>query len=69
VHDASGDVTDSAIELRRSIGVVLLSEGRTAEAEDVLRALHADLCLVNGPDHEDAEDIAGVLARIRLSDS
>jgi eukaryotic-like serine/threonine-protein kinase len=69
VHDASGDVTDSAIELRRSIGVVLLAEGRIAEAEDVLRVLHADLCLVKGPDHEDAEDIGSLLSRLRLSEA
>jgi tetratricopeptide (TPR) repeat protein len=69
VREASGDVTEDAIELRRNIGIMLLSEGQTTEAEELLRALYTDLCLVYGSDHEDAEDIAGVLARIRLSDS
>jgi tetratricopeptide (TPR) repeat protein len=67
VRRSSSDVDDNAIDLRRSIGVILLAEHQLAEAEDVLTALHEDLCVAYGPDNPDARDVAGILARMRLA--
>lgn len=67
VSASEGDAGEEAIELRRAIGFLLLSEGRYAEARDVLEALHQDLCLVNGPDDDETAEIADALTRIRLA--
>ncbi|MFJ9735989.1 hypothetical protein ACIRUL_32355 [Streptomyces sp. NPDC101171] len=66
VSTVDGDVNESAVELRRDIGMLLLAQGRTAEAFDVLDPLHADLCLVFGPDDELTAEVAETLAVIRL---
>lgn len=60
------DVSEEAVELRRDIGMLLLAQGRTAEAYDVLQPLHADLCVVLGPQDELTEEVAETLAVIRL---
>ncbi|QOC92186.1 serine/threonine-protein kinase [Micromonospora craniellae] len=67
VRAASGDASPTALELRRNIGMVLLSEGKAAEAVDELRPLHDDLCVVYGPDHEETQEVAEVLARLRFT--
>ncbi|MBW1597320.1 serine/threonine-protein kinase [Streptomyces sp. JJ38] len=64
VSDAAGDASATALDLRRSIGVLLFSEGRRAEAEGVLDALHEDMCIVLGEDHEETREIADLLARL-----
>ncbi|WP_030912748.1 serine/threonine-protein kinase [Streptomyces sp. NRRL F-5126] len=66
VRAADGDVSENAVELRRDIGMLLLAQGRTAEAYDVLEPLHADLCVVFGPDDELSTEVAETLAVIRL---
>jgi hypothetical protein len=68
VRAESGDASPTALDLRRNIGILLLSEGRTAEAITELDQLYEDLCVVYGPDHEDAREVAGVLARLRLAE-
>ncbi|MCG0284626.1 serine/threonine-protein kinase [Streptomyces sp. PSAA01] len=65
VLDTGTDASDAAIDLRRSIGLLLLSEGRRSEAEGVLDALHEDMCVVYGEDHEETREIADLLARLR----
>ncbi|MGQ4517118.1 protein kinase domain-containing protein [Streptomyces sp. DW26H14] len=65
VSDEAGDASETALDLRRSIGVLLFSEGRRAEAEGVLDALHEDMCVLLGEDHEETREIAGLLARLR----
>ncbi|MEV5146501.1 serine/threonine-protein kinase [Streptomyces sp. NPDC052727] len=66
VRAVDGDVSENAVELRRDIGMLLLAQGRTADAFDVLDPLHADLCLVFGPDDELTAEVAETLAVIRL---
>ncbi|MEU2280375.1 serine/threonine-protein kinase [Streptomyces sp. NPDC013178] len=66
VRSVDGDVSEEAVELRRDIGMLLLAQGRTAEAFDVLDPLHADLCMVLGPDDELTAEVAETLAVIRL---
>ncbi|MFD7169234.1 serine/threonine-protein kinase [Streptomyces violascens] len=66
VRSVDGDVSEEAVELRRDIGMLFLAQGRTTEARDILEPLHADLCLVLGPDDEMTAEIAEVLAVIRL---
>lgn len=63
--DTDGDASETALDLRRSIGVLLFSEGRRTEAEGVLDALHEDMCVLLGEDHEETQEIAGLLARLR----
>jgi tRNA A-37 threonylcarbamoyl transferase component Bud32/tetratricopeptide (TPR) repeat protein len=65
VSDADGDASETALDLRRSIGILLFSEGRRTEAEGVLDALHEDMCVVLGENHEETREIAGLLARLR----
>lgn len=67
VSAVASDADEEAIELRRAIGFLLLSEGRYAEAREVLEALHEDLCLVAGPDDDETVEIADALTRIRLA--
>ncbi|MBG7698561.1 serine/threonine protein kinase [Streptomyces sp. MC1] len=66
VRAVDGDVSENAVELRRDIGMLLLAQGRTADAFDVLDPLHADLSLVFGPDDELTAEVAETLAVIRL---
>ncbi|MGI5513465.1 hypothetical protein [Streptomyces sp. CA-106131] len=61
------DASDEAIELRRAIGFLELSEGRLVEARRMLEPLHDDMCVVYGPDDEDTVEIAEALARIHLT--
>ncbi|MFI9824333.1 hypothetical protein ACIHFC_28325 [Streptomyces sp. NPDC052013] len=46
--------------------MLLLAQQRAAEAYDVLEPLHADLCVVLGPDDELTAEVAETLAVIRL---
>jgi tetratricopeptide (TPR) repeat protein len=68
VRASGSDVSATALDLRRSIGVLLVSEGKTAEAVAVLQPLYDDLCLVYGPHNEDSEEVGGILARLRLAE-
>lgn len=68
VRAYEGDASEGALDLRQNIGVLLLSESSMQEAVTVLKPLHDDLCLVYGPDSEDAQEVAAILARIRLSE-
>ncbi|MFJ4734591.1 hypothetical protein ACIP6V_20320 [Streptomyces sp. NPDC088770] len=67
VRAVDSDACDEAIELRRAIGFLELSEGRLVEARRMLQSLHADMCVVCGPDDEDTVEIADALAWIRLT--
>ena len=69
VRAARGDADPMALDLRRSIGLLLLSEGKTGEAVSVLKPLYDDLCVVFGQDHEDAQEVADILARLSLSET
>ncbi|MFE0250953.1 protein kinase [Streptomyces sp. NPDC059010] len=66
VRSVDSDVSEEAVTLRRDIGMLLLAQGRTADAFDVLDPLHADLCMVWGPDDELTAEVAETLAVIRL---
>ncbi|MER6151340.1 hypothetical protein [Streptomyces hirsutus] len=67
VRAVDSDACDEAIELRRAIGFLELSAGRLVEARRILESLHADMCVVYGPDDEDTVEIAEALTRIRLA--
>ncbi|MEU6324356.1 hypothetical protein [Streptomyces sp. NPDC047009] len=67
VRAVDSDACDEAIELRRAIGFLELSEGRLVEARRMLEPLHDDMCVVYGPDDEDTVELAEALARIRLT--
>ncbi|MEU4122717.1 serine/threonine-protein kinase [Streptomyces virginiae] len=64
VRSIESDASDDAIDLRRSIGFLLLAESRLTEARSMLEPLHADMCVVYGPDDADTKEIAEALARI-----
>ncbi|MFG3475734.1 protein kinase [Streptomyces sp. NPDC047980] len=66
VRAIDGDVSENAVELRRDIGMLLLAQQRAADAFEVLEPLHADLCVVYGPDDELTAEVAETLAVIRL---
>nr|WP_307172636.1 serine/threonine-protein kinase [Streptomyces sp. B3I7] len=66
VRAVDGDVSEEAVELRRDIGMLLFTQGRTTQAYDVLEPLHTDLCVVLGAHHELTEEVAETLAVIRL---
>ncbi|MER6354736.1 protein kinase [Streptomyces sp. NPDC001634] len=66
VRSVDGDMSETAVELRRDIGMLLLAQGRAADAFDVLEPLHEDLCMVFGPDDELTAEVAETLAVIRL---
>ncbi|MER6259051.1 protein kinase [Streptomyces sp900105245] len=67
VRAVDSDASDEAIDLRRAIGFLELSEGRLVEARRMLEPLHDDMCVVYGPDDEDTVEIAEALARIHLT--
>jgi tRNA A-37 threonylcarbamoyl transferase component Bud32 len=66
VRAVDGDVSENAVELRRDIGVLLLAQQRAADAVEILGPLHADLCVVYGPEDELTAEVAETLAVIRL---
>ncbi|GAA1427220.1 serine/threonine protein kinase PkaE [Streptomyces thermospinosisporus] len=66
VRAVDGDVSETAVELRQDIGMLLLAQGRAADAFGIMEPLHADLCVVFGPDDELTAEVAETLAVIRL---
>jgi Flp pilus assembly protein TadD len=66
VRTVDSDVSEEAVELRHNIGMLLLAQGRAAEARQILEPLHQDMCMVFGPDDEMTVEIAEALAVIRL---
>ncbi|RLL68721.1 serine/threonine-protein kinase [Streptomyces sp. Z26] len=64
VRTIESDASDEAVDLRRSIGFLLLAESRLTDARSMLEPLHADMCVVYGPDDAETREIANVLARI-----
>ncbi|MFJ8579417.1 hypothetical protein [Micromonospora sp. NPDC093277] len=67
VRATSGDASPTALDLRRNIGLLLLSEGKATEASAELQPLYDDLCVVYGPQHEETREVADVLARLRIT--
>ncbi|MGA3565421.1 protein kinase domain-containing protein [Melissospora conviva] len=63
-----GDVSERMIELRKMIGVLLMSQGETKQALAELAPLHDDLMLLFGPDDERTQEIADLLARLDPDD-
>ncbi|MDQ0797551.1 tetratricopeptide (TPR) repeat protein [Streptomyces sp. B1I3] len=66
VRAVDGDVSEEAVELRRDIGMLLLAQGETPEAQLILAPLHDDLCLVYGPADDMSEEVAEALALIEI---
>ena len=67
VRAARGDADAMALEIRRSIGLLLLSEARTEEAVAVLQPLYDDLRIVNGDQDENTLEVLDLLTRIRAT--
>ncbi|MDT4992350.1 MAG: eukaryotic-like serine/threonine-protein kinase, partial [Actinoplanes sp.] len=65
VRARSGDVSRDAVDLRRSIGLLLLAEGDVEPALAELIPLYDDFLLLYGPDHEETREIADILSRLR----
>ncbi|MBB5153712.1 serine/threonine-protein kinase [Saccharopolyspora phatthalungensis] len=63
-----GDASPMAFDVRRLIGMLLLSENKVQEAWDTLQPLYDDLCLVRGKSDESAQEVRAILARIRLAE-
>ncbi|MCO5967503.1 serine/threonine-protein kinase [Actinoallomurus soli] len=66
VRARDGDASETALELRRNIGMLLLGEEDLVAAAEVLRPLYEDLCLLYGPEHEDSQEVREMLARLDL---
>lgn len=66
IRTTESDVSEGAVVLRRDIAMLLLAQGKTAEALALLEPLHADLLVVQGPDDELTVEIADILAVIRF---
>ncbi|MET8331109.1 protein kinase [Streptomyces sp. NPDC005181] len=66
VRTLDSDVSEEAVELRHNIGMLLLAQGRAAEARQILEPLHEDMCMLFGPKDEMSIEIAEALAVIRL---
>jgi hypothetical protein len=58
--------SDEALELRRQIGVLLLTAQRSRDAAAILRSLQEDLLAVRGEGDPDLRDVRELLTRIRL---
>ncbi|WP_208648562.1 hypothetical protein [Micromonospora inaquosa] len=67
VRAASGDVSPTALDLRRNIGILLVPEDKPAEDVNKLQPLHDDVCVVDGPEHELTREVADLFARLRLA--
>ncbi|WP_249713909.1 hypothetical protein [Rhizomonospora bruguierae] len=67
VSAASGEASPTTLDLRRNICTLLISEGKAAEAAHELQPLYDDLCLIYGPQHEQAREVAGLLALLRFA--
>jgi hypothetical protein len=62
VRASDGDASETALDLRHNIGVLLLSQGKATEAAAVLRPLYNALCLVLGPQDESAQEASPACA-------
>jgi len=66
---ADSHASELALDIRHSIGMLLLSTGDEDAAENIFEALHQDHLVINGPDDERTREIADILTRIRMPTS
>lgn len=69
VAAANGHASELALDIRHSIGRLLLSADDQAAAENVFELLYQDHLVINGPDDDRTSEIADILTRIRLPTS
>ncbi|GAA4889157.1 serine/threonine protein kinase PkaE [Saccharopolyspora cebuensis] len=65
IRDAEGDASETAQTVRLDIGKLHLAENNLTDAHRTLRALHDDLLLLRGREHELTQEVAVLLDRIR----
>jgi len=66
VSGLDGDASEEAIDLRHSIAVLVLAQGRVADAVRLLEPLYEDLVMVYGTEDELAVEVSETLFRIGL---
>ncbi|MEU8196234.1 serine/threonine-protein kinase [Microbispora amethystogenes] len=64
VRDKESDTSETAREIRRSIGALLVVRGDDQEAREVLAALLQDLLLLLGPDDPETQEVQEMLRRL-----
>jgi tetratricopeptide (TPR) repeat protein len=69
VAAADSHASELALDIRYSIGMLLLSADDRAAAENVFESLYQDHLVISGPDDERTREIADILTRIRLPTS
>lgn len=69
VAAADSHVSELALDVRHGIGMLLLSAGDKAAAENVFESLYQDHLVVNGPEDEHTREVADLLTLIRLNTS
>jgi tetratricopeptide (TPR) repeat protein len=67
VRAAAGDASPTALDLRRTIAILLLAEGQPTEAQRMLLPPHEDLSLLYGPQHQETQEVAQLLDRLRIA--
>ncbi|GHH72998.1 protein kinase [Streptosporangium violaceochromogenes] len=61
VRATESDTSETAREIRKSIGALLGAEGEVQQAREVLTTLREDLCLLLGPGHPETQEVAEML--------
>ncbi|MEV4565145.1 serine/threonine-protein kinase [Nonomuraea sp. NPDC049419] len=69
VREKESDTSETAIEVRRSIGALLATEGEIHAARGVLTALRDDLQLLLGPEHPETQEVEEMLKHLDESES
>ncbi|MWA04943.1 protein kinase [Actinomadura sp. LD22] len=67
VAAAGSHASELALDIRYSIGMLLLSADDQTAAENIFEPLYQDHLVINGPDDDHTREIADILTRIRMS--
>ncbi|WP_055481323.1 serine/threonine-protein kinase [Sphaerimonospora mesophila] len=64
IRDKESDTSETAREIRRSIGALLAAEGDNQQSREVLTTLLEDLLLLFGPDHLETQEVQEMLRHL-----